>query len=297
MTGGPGAGAATAETQRPGGEHERLPDFVLIGAQKAGTTTLWNALRQHPGIFMPAAKELNFFIRRDGVSRSLPWYRAQFESAPPGALLGEASPGYTMAPVFGTVARDMASLIPRARLIYVVREPFARMRSAYAHNRADGLEIRTIGDALVHELHYSLTSCYALQLELFLKHYPEERVLVLRAEDLDRAPAAEVRRVLQFLGIADPDWAPPGGFPRLNESQSKLVPRRTAVRCIQLLRTLHLSRNQSARITPHRWLCEPLDPAELEIPASVIENWAPMFERDAERLVALTGVDPRGDRP
>lgn len=269
----------------------RLPDFVIIGAQKAATTTLWHVLRQHPQLFLPDGKELNYFVRHNPTVRTLNWYQRQFEAAPAGAILGEASPTYTMSPLFGGAAPHMAEVIPEARLIYLVREPFARMRSAYAQLRADGVELRPIGEALLHELHYSTTSCYAMQLEQYLQHYPADRVLVMRSEDLDADPERGVNQVLRFLG-ADPDWTPAGGFARQNQTATKLVPRRKAVRGAHVLRRLHLSRNRSALVAPPQWLRRPFDSEELTLPDEVIENFTPIFERDASRFLELTGVSP-----
>src|SRR5436190_12136822 len=100
-----------------------LPHFVVIGAMKAGTTSLWHYLRAHPRVYMPRIKELRYFQKGGALSRGLAWYEAQFAAAEPGQLAGEASPGYTKYPHQTGVPERMAAVIPDARLVYVVRDP------------------------------------------------------------------------------------------------------------------------------------------------------------------------------
>jgi hypothetical protein len=187
-----------------------LPNFLVIGAMKAGTTSLHRYLREHPQVFMPADKELDFFVAEKRWVHGRSWYEAQFAAADGAIAVGEASPTYTMYPQFPGVADRVAELLPNARLVYSVRHPIERMRSHYLHEVEKGRERAPIGRALTTDRRYLDASRYAMQLEQYLDRFPAERVRVITAEQLRGDRVATVRDVLAFLGV-DPDW--PHGLP------------------------------------------------------------------------------------
>jgi Sulfotransferase domain len=202
----------------------RLPNFLVIGAMKAGTTSLHAYLNAHPDVHLPGEKELDFFVAEKGWKRGRSWYESQFDGADDALAVGEASPNYTKFQLFGGVPERIRELLPDARLIYVLRDPIERMRSHYVHNlEAFGLDA-PIGTVLLEDDHYRLCSSYALQLEQYLAHFPREQILVLTAEDLRRHPERELRGIFAFLGV-DPDLAVPGSDPQLHRSADKRVPR------------------------------------------------------------------------
>src|SRR6187200_1451927 len=123
-----------------------LPDFLVIGAQKAGTTALYAYLRWHPGITGPSWKEVSFFDRH--WWRGEAWYRGQFPLRAGGRLVGEASPSYLFHPLAPERAR---SLVPDAKLIALVRNPVDRAYSQYQHAVALGREPLSFEDALAAE--------------------------------------------------------------------------------------------------------------------------------------------------
>ena len=188
--------------------HDRLPDFLVIGALKAGTTSLFEYLRGHPQLFLPDAKELGFFVAEHTWSHGLDWYRAQFATAPTGVLCGEVSPAYAWYPSFGGVPERSASVVPEVRIVYLVREPFARMRSQWLQAIALGKERRTLTRAVLETPGYVDCSRYATQLERYLRVFPRERVHVVSSERLRDARAETVRGVFRFLGVDD-SWLPP----------------------------------------------------------------------------------------
>lgn len=186
-----------------------LPDFVVIGAMKAGTTTLYDHLRLHPEIGMSREKETDFFVAEKNWQRGLGWYHAQFR---PGArIYGEASPNYTKAATFGGVAARMAEVVPDAKLIFVARDPVLRAQSQYRHAALSGQPVpppeALPGSAVW--AHLIETSSYAAQLRPYLEVFPRERLLVLDFAGLCAAPAASLGRVAAHLGVADtwPDVA------------------------------------------------------------------------------------------
>jgi hypothetical protein len=183
----------------------RLPTFLVIGAPKAGTTSLHHYLGSHPEVFMPEGKELDFFITECNWPRGTEWYRRQFEAARAAKAVGEASPRYTQHPYYRGVAERAAALVPDARLVYLIRDPLEQMLSHYADRRRYDVEPEPLNRALLENPVYLETARYAFQLEQFLACFPLDQLYVAAAEQL-RAP--ETRRVtlagiLRFIGVED----------------------------------------------------------------------------------------------
>ncbi|HET6601380.1 MAG TPA: sulfotransferase, partial [Gaiella sp.] len=198
-----------------------LPDFLVIGAQKAGTTALYAYLRWHPGITGPSWKEVSFFDRH--WWRGEAWYRGQFPLRAGKRLVGEASPSYLFHPRAPERAR---SLVPNAKLIALVRNPVDRAYSQYQHEVALGREPLSFEDALAAEEErtrgeaerlaadprafsrawwdhtYAARGRYAEQLERWLDVYPREQLLVVATEELGERPAETYASILAFLGAA-----------------------------------------------------------------------------------------------
>lgn len=175
-----------------------LPTFLVIGAMKAGTTSLWGYLASHPDVFMAPQKELNFFSGQ--WSRGLAWYESQFDGAEGAKAIGEVSPSYAMVHFF-PVPERIAGVIPGAKLIYVLRNPIERMVSAYLHWVAEGREERPIDRAFEEDLNYLHMSRYAYQLERFLEHFPRERVQLVISERLRDERAAVLDEIFRFIGV------------------------------------------------------------------------------------------------
>ena len=113
-----------------------LPTFVVIGAMKAGTVSLRHYLDEHPDVFLGRGGrfgEPNFFVAEYNWPRGRDWYESLFDGAGGAAAIGECSPCYTWAHAFRGVPERMAQVVPEARLVYVVRDPIARMQSMYMH--------------------------------------------------------------------------------------------------------------------------------------------------------------------
>jgi hypothetical protein len=169
----------------------RLPDFVIIGAQKAGTTTLFRWLADEPEIYMPSQKEIHFFSRDDLWKCGFDWYRQCFAGAAPGQLVGEASTSYTMSDYGSVPAERMASAMPHARLICILRNPEERLRSHYRHQVVRRRENRSLAEAAGHSMSgYLTTSLYFERLSPWLERFPRQQICVVRFEDLIGAGSA-----------------------------------------------------------------------------------------------------------
>jgi hypothetical protein len=197
------------------------PTFLVIGAAKAGTTSLYRLLGQHPQIFLSARKELHFFSFDRNWEKGPGWYESWFEGGADFAQRGEASSTYTVRKVFPLVAERLAVYDPERelRLIYIVRDPLERIESGWQQLRrfgpapairAAGLgdipdslwvdssfdrAVRRQSDALVESTNYRE------ELAVHRRHYPDARILVLLLEDLKRDPRAVMRRCFGFLGV------------------------------------------------------------------------------------------------
>jgi sulfotransferase family protein len=198
-----------------------LPDFLILGAQKAGTTALYAYLRWHPQITGPSFKEVSFFDRH--YAHGERWYRAHLPIRRSG-LVGEASPSYLFHPL---APERVGRMVPPAKLIALLRNPVDRAFSHYQHEVALGREELSFEDALAREdermegelermlgdptyfsypwwnYTYAARGRYTEQLERWLAAFPRDQLLVLFTEELAADTAGTYRQVLDFLGVDD----------------------------------------------------------------------------------------------
>jgi hypothetical protein len=178
-----------------------LPDFLIVGAMKCGTTTLAAQLGAQPGIFMTDPKEPNFFSDDAVWTRGRPWYEGLFAAARPGDLRGEASTHYTKRPTHPRALERMREVLPRPpRIVYAVRDPVARAVSHYVHGWSQG-EISLPLDQAV-DRHPELVEygLYARQIAPYLEALGPERVLLTSLEAITADPHGELARIGAFLG-------------------------------------------------------------------------------------------------
>ena len=198
-----------------------LPNFLVIGGMKCGTSSLWHYLRTHPQVTVASIKEPGFFVEELNWRRGLSWYESLFSPNGDGVVaVGEASTQYTKHPKHPGVPERIARYLPDVRLIYLVREPVARMRSHYLHEVTEGYERRPIERALLEDDVYLDLSRYAMQIERYVEHFPPERMLVLPAEDLRERRVETLHRVERFLGISE-DFVPPNIDREYNRSEDR----------------------------------------------------------------------------
>jgi hypothetical protein len=183
-------------------ESARLPDFVVIGAMKSGTTSLYRWLEQHPAVTVPQVKEPHFFSLDDRWERGIGWYRGLFAGIGSDRVTGEFSASYT-APAWSAVAAErMAEVLPAARLVYLLRDPRQRLRSHFAHQLQRGRERRSLATALADpDSVYVRQSEYSVMLQPYLDRYPPEQVLVVTLEELTGDDTSSWDALLSHLAL------------------------------------------------------------------------------------------------
>ena len=190
------------------------PNLFIVGAMKSGSSTLHAYLARHPDIFMSEPKEPSYFVDLDdlesparevvegwGFWRSLESYLALFEGAGDARVIGESSTNYSKAPKMAGVPERIVQFNAEARILYVMRDPVERTISHYWHAVGQRKERRDLVTAVESERHYREVSNYALQLEPYLRLFGADRVRALTFEALVAAPAAELRGILEWLGV------------------------------------------------------------------------------------------------
>lgn len=181
---------------RPLHRHARHPDFIYVGLPKSGSTWLHQALREHPGAFVPEAKSIEFFDRH--FERGLDWYLKHFAGAGAAQVIGELSHD-TMTDA--AAVRRIRCHFPRMRLIVCLREPGALARSVLLWwlNHTDRFG-RTVSE-MTAQPHYRALLAYQENLERLYAQFPPTQILVLFHENLCRDPHAFIASVYQFIGL------------------------------------------------------------------------------------------------
>lgn len=178
-----------------------LPDFAIIGAMKAGTTTLHRLLDGHPDISMSRMKETDYFIESAQFGLGPKWYSAQFDLDT--VVVGEASPNYTKRDLFPGVPERMAAQAPEARLIFVARDPVARFASHYRHAWLLG-HMTEHPDTLLDSdagRHMLATSRYAWQLQPWIECFGRDSLMIVDFDALRAAPQGVFDSVCDHIGV------------------------------------------------------------------------------------------------
>ena len=207
----------------------RLPQFVIIGAARSGTTTISRYLRAHPDVFMAQEKEVHFFDVDETYALGVDWYKGRFAAARPDQITGEATPAYMEKPEAVT---RMAEVVPEARLIAILRNPTERAYSMYWLARAWGAEAREPEQALHEAMRNPGSSerasqyigSYVEQLQHVRRFYPASALMTLIFEDFSAHPDETVGRICEFIGV-DPRLLPKQVGRFRNEPRRVLSPK------------------------------------------------------------------------
>jgi Sulfotransferase domain len=287
------ATAGAAADANGTGRRGALPNLVVIGAQKCGTSGLHYHLGLHPEISMSKPKELNFFIEERNWPRGAEWYRRHFD--PDARVRGESSPNYTAYPHHLGVPERMHSLIPDAKLIYVVRDPLLRIGSHWVHNYAKRREKGDLATTLRHpNTSYLVRSQYHMQLQQFLRYFEQDQILVCQQSDFRRERADSLRRIFQFLEV-DPDFTHPSFERERHATARKTRATRLAARLERV------SKSRRGRLLPPKvWfalderlpLRRPIERPDVR--EALDDEALRVLREDAERLRELVGRDFAG---
>ena len=201
-----------------------LPSALIIGAQRSGTTSLFNYLVQHPAVLPPIGKEIHYFDLNYG--RGVQYYRGRFPYSRQlrHALTLDATPYYLAHPL---VPQRAAQLLPQVKLIAVLRNPVDRALSHYQHEVREGRETLSFAEAIEKESErlageeerlrtepgyyswnhrrysYVRRGLYLEQLKRWVQYFPRSQLLVLQSERLFRDPPGATASVHRFLGLPD----------------------------------------------------------------------------------------------
>lgn len=269
-----------------------LPDFIVIGAMKAATTTLFQYLSEHPGAFMPELKEPDFFVAEKTWPKGFAWYASLFAAAPDGALLGEGSTNYSKAGSFPGVPERIRQHVPDVKLIYLLRDPVERIRSHYVHRLLSGTERRPPAEAIVAGSSYVDTSLYGNQLGRFLDHFPAEQVLVVLTENLRDDPATLLARMQVFLGLDRYDYPDLGRRDHdtsLRRADGGLATKIRRNDRLMLWARQSIPRSVRARLRGR--LTRNVDTSRIHIPDQVIADLRGLLHEDRELLQRLRPLD------
>ncbi len=186
------------------------PDFIVIGAMKSATTTLYHHLSTHPKVYMSRLKETQFFSRDHVYAKGMDWYRELFVEARPGQLRGEASTCYSRQLRYPDAAPRIARHLPKVKLVYIMRHPVERIYSHYGHvaqkrwNMERPTEVLTLDEFLNGDPEGEEAldaSHYMRQIEAYLAFFPRERMHFITL-DRFKSEAGKVLDELQaFLGL------------------------------------------------------------------------------------------------
>lgn len=261
-----------------------LPTFIIIGAMKCGTTSMYRHLDAHPEVWMSKKKELDFFIAEKNYPRGVDWYASHFACEGAKAY-GEASPNYTKYPEIAGVPERMHRLLPDVKLIYMLRDPVERTASHYAHNYIKGAATDPVETLTPFEgNHYVESSMYGLQLSRYLAYYPLERIRVITLEELRQKPQETLQATFRFIGVDDGFLpADPSEVHHQTSSKAMRVALRQRVANPWLRRVLRWLPSRMLR----RWL--PSEPPPLS--EALQGQLRTYLADDVQRLRALTGRD------
>ena len=269
------------------------PEFIVIGAMRAGTTALADCLARHPRIGMSRLKETDFFIAEKNYSKGIAWYQALFPVDKP--IRGEASPNYAKCDVFKGVPQRIHAVRPDVKLIYIVRDPVDRFWSHYRHSFLVHGGLGAPQEVLQSEegAHILASSMYHQQLSAYLDVFSSDQINVVDFDEFTAATDETLGRVCAFLGAPKIE-----SFAQINKTNSAASLANTPGWALKLsqhpalagwraaapaflrtsLKNLLTTTQQTARQTP-------------PIPPEARQRVSDAIVDDASRFRALTGRD------
>jgi len=180
------------------------PNFIVIGAARSGTTSIFHYMKNHPGIVLSEIKELNFFSNEKYWSKGSDWYERRFKSSKKNPVaIGEASTSYTQSPFSPDVAERIYNYDPDMKLIYIVRDPVERFVSQYLQRTKAGSETREFNELFfnLEDVFYAWQGRYYYQLSNYLSYFDKDQILVISFDEIKQDTPSVVERLFNFLGV------------------------------------------------------------------------------------------------
>lgn len=227
----------------------RLPDFIVVGSAKCGTTSLHHYLSLHPDVHVSRPKELDFFVgdepegsdpqrRPPGPEwanwwRGVDWYRGHFVTTK--RVCGEISPSYVQDTWLRQAVARMRRIVPHAKLLLLVRQPLRRLQSHFLMLRLEAtIEPVSFAEFVTAErfAKYRRYSHYGSHLRAWLEHFPRESILIVESAALDEDRDRTLGKVFAFLGV-DPEFRSPAFHRRLFEGRRRRFPSALGTRMLR----------------------------------------------------------------
>lgn len=196
-----------------------VPGFMVVGAQKAGTTWLFECLNEHPEIFVPEMKEVHFFCppercRHSRRSQGEEWYLGLFPDDARYKAVGEMTTDY----MYYGAADDLCRLNPEMKIVFMLRNPIDRAYSAYWMKRRHSLEVESFEQTLEDNSQLFDRGCYLRQIAPFVEKFGRDNVRVYIYEEFSEQPAEFFAGLCRFLGV-DPGFLPKSLDQRVGETK------------------------------------------------------------------------------
>ena len=186
---------------------QRLPDFIVIGGMKCGTSALHEQLSGSDAFYMSEPKEPNFFSNDSQYAHGIEWYGSLFSGARADQFVGESSTHYTKLPTYPNTVSRLAEALPRVKLIYVLRDPIERLISQYIHEWSERNVSGDINQAVSEFPELVYYSKYAYQLRPYLKQFGPSQLLSISFERMKQEPNAVLNEISAFVGGPTGDWS------------------------------------------------------------------------------------------
>jgi hypothetical protein len=180
-----------------------LPKFIIIGAAKSGTSSLFEYLCHHPQVYMSNSKEPDFFAIDEIYNRGIEWYSSLFKDARPDQTCGEASTTYTRLPKYSNVAQRLARHLPQVKLIYIMRHPVERAYSHHLHEIKckEQKPRKTFEEAIKQRSYLVESGDYMKHIETYLEFFPRKSFLCLLMDDFIQKPAEVLSQICRFIEV------------------------------------------------------------------------------------------------
>jgi Sulfotransferase domain len=281
-------------------KHAAMPNLIIIGGLKCGTTSIHHYLGLHPDVQMSKPKELNFFVEELTWDLGMDWYRGRFDDR--FAVRGESSPHYTNQPRYTGVVERIHRYVPDAKLLYMVRDPISRILSHWRHATGAGYETRSIEDVLSREDQtYVTRSMYWMQLQPYLERFDRDQIELITSEELQADREGTMRRAFQFAGV-DPDFTSEQFDREWEKSTAKESDQYQLMeRLVKLPGFRSFDRNFDRLPERLRWMVEKVvhDPDQPsapkpELPDAIRDRLLPHFAEDVAALKRFAGREFAG---